>query len=209
MTAGHFKSCSGEGCSCEIKRYWLVAGITLTSLVVEIWGGLVSGSVALLSDAVHVFFDLNGIIIAITVEYYIRFHSNNISYQGKIRSVGGIVSSISLFVMVAIVFKATVQKVVAPEVIKSDMMIVFSIVGLLGNGLSLWIVESGEEDHVTHVALSAHIVSDLIQSVGVVVVAFAIFLTGWQWLDPTSSFVMALWLLRIAVKTLNRSWKSR
>lgn len=191
----------------DIRRYWLVALVTFLSLVLGVYGSFDSGSVALLSDSLHMGIDLGSVIIAISVEYYLR--KNPLLYQGeadRIRGRGGVISSILLFIAVALVIKTAVEKLIEPEEIHSGSMIVFAVIGLVGNAYSLWLME-GCKKHVTHTALTAHIISDLVQSVGVVVVSVLIYVTGWLMLDSLSSFVIAVFLLRISVKTFRISWK--
>ncbi len=207
MEHGHFRRCEGAECGCEIKRYWIVALVTFSAFVAEIGGGLSSKSLALLSDGAHVGVDLSSVMMAIGVEYYVR-RGGNESKKAKIRGWGGVLSSTLLFVSVALIFEAAVRRLFVPDSVHSLRMIVFAIIGLAGNAVSLRLLHASEEEHVTHAALTAHVVSDLVQSVGVVLVGFAIFFTRWEILDPVSSFVIVIFLTRLSVKTFAKSWKS-
>ena len=189
----------------EIRIYWWVALVTLLTLILEIGGGLSSNSVALLSDALHVAFDLSGHILSIGIAYYIHYKPQDKAKEGKIRAKGGIVSSLLLFITVGLVFKAAIEKLISPEEIKSGEMIIYAALGLLGNAFSLWLLAKNKEHHATHILMDAHIRSDLLQSVGVVVAGIIIFFTQWHIFDAISTFLIGISLLIISVKAFKKS----
>ncbi len=192
----------------EIKRYCWITVITATTFALEMFGALASRSIALMSDVVHVAFDLSGHMIAIFVACYVHFHPEGQKNEDKIRARGGVISSVLLFVTVGIVFKSAVEKSLNPQTIESGEMFIFAVAGLIGNAFSLWLLEKGHEDHLTSANLGAHIRQDLLQSVGVVVTGAIIFGTGWHVLDIISTFLITIWLFKISVETFYESCKA-
>jgi len=184
-----------------------VALATVIALGIELAGGLISGSLALLSEAPHFAVDLSSVLIAIGVEYYI-LRGGNRDKKTVIRGWGGVVSSILLFVIVVLIFATAVERLFFPNPVDSGQMIIFAIAGFVGSAVSHWVLEMGEEEHDTHTPLAAHVDSDLIQSAGVIVLGLMIFVTHWQILDPMGSFVIVILLTRLSLKTLKRSWRS-
>lgn len=197
MKNGHFDVClRDETCRCEVRQYWIIFAITLITLLAEVFGGIISGSLALLSDAFHVGIDLGSVAISIVVAYKIR--NQDKGKEDAVRSWGGVISGSLLAIAVGLIAAEGWERLKYPKPILSEEMLVFSIIGLIGNAIALWVMHENEEDHITHKALVKHILSDLIQSVGVVMVGIAIFFTGWAIIDPISSFVIALLLLRLS-----------
>ena len=204
MKNGHFETClQNETCRCEIKRYWIILGITLSTLLAEVFGGIISRSLALMSDAFHVGVDLSSAGIAVIVAYLVR--NGDKAKEKDIRNWGGIISGFLLFLTVPFNAMEGWERLNYPEPIASEEMMVFAVIGLIGNAIALWVMHESEEKHATHAALTAHIISDLAQSVGVVAVGILIFFTGWTIADPLSSFVIALLLLRLSIGVLKKS----
>lgn len=203
MKNGHFDVClQDETCECEVRQYWIIFAITLATLLAEIFGGIISGSLALLSDALHVGVDLGSGGIALYVAYRVRQSKQE---EKRIRAKGGFISGILLLTTVPFILSEAWERMSIPILIQSEEMIVFAIIGLLGNALALWTLHESEENHITHESLAAHIISDLLQSFGVVAVGFVIYFTGWTMIDSLSSFVIALLLLRLSVNVIRRS----
>ena len=203
MKNGHFNVClRDETCRCEVRRYWIIFAITLATLLAEIFGGIISGSLALLSDAFHVAVDLSSAGIALYVAYEVK---KSRLKEARMRALGGLISGILLLITVPFIMNEALERMNILETIQSKEMIIFAIIGLLGNALALWILHKSEENHVTHESLAAHIISDLLQSFGVVAVGFVIYSTGWMMIDSLSSFVIALLLLRLSVNVIRRS----
>ena len=190
----------------NIKRYWVIALITAITLISEVVGGYISGSLALFSDALHVGIDLASIIIALAVEYMAK--NKAINSKNKIRGWGGVLGSTLLFISLVPISFAAIGRFCAPSNLQSTTMTWFAIVGLLGNAVCLWMLSQSEENHATHASLKAHIISDLAQSIGVVVAGFVIVGTGLYIIDPIASILIVLLLLRITFKTLQQSIKS-
>jgi cobalt-zinc-cadmium efflux system protein len=113
-----------------------------------------------------------------------------------------------LFISVALILYAGVKRLFYPATIESPEMIIYAIIGFIGNGISLWILHGNKDRHITHQALRAHIISDVVQSVGVIFVGFAILLTNWQILDPLCSFLIVVFLFRVSVRLFAKSLQS-
>ena len=202
----HFAGCRMDGkCRCEIKRYWLIAVITAATLAIEIIGGLVSGSLSLVSDAFHVGIDLTGVLIALGSEYWVISRPGD--GEKKIRGIGGIISGIALFVSTYWIFFEAAERIFSPKPVRAGSMILFALIGLIGNAIAAWVLHGGKK-HTTHQALSAHIISDLAQSIGVVGVGIFTLWTKWSFADPIASIVITALLLRLSYLTVRRSWDS-
>ncbi len=179
---------------------------TLAAFLFEIFGGIVSKSLALLSDAFHVGVDLVSVALALGTEYLVR--GENKRTKARIRGWGGVISGALLFASLIPILTEAVRRLIAPEAVHSGEMIIFAVIGLIGNAVSLAVLHKSREKHITHQSLNAHIISDLAQSIGVVVAGIVIAATGWEMIDPISSFIIVVLLFRLSIKTFKRSWDS-
>ncbi len=179
--------------------------ITAITLVLECIGGALSNSLSLISDALHVAIDLIGIAIVLIVEYSV--HGQDKQKKQIVRGWGGVVSNGFLFMSVGMIAFEALKRLIESEVIQSKTMIVFAIVGLLGNAVSLYFLGHSHEEHATHTTLTAHVVSDLVQSVAVVVCGIIIACTGWVIVDQIGSLILIVFLFRLAIKSMKRSFQ--
>ncbi|TSC82095.1 MAG: cation efflux system protein, CDF family [Parcubacteria group bacterium Gr01-1014_20] len=184
----HFQGCAISPCYCNLKRYWLVLGISSVILIVEIIGGVASRSLALLSDAAHVFQDMLVITIAILIELAIRRGAN----EDKWRRRGAYLNALFLLSVAAwIVFEA-IERFGSKDQILSGLLIVTATIGGFGNYIAHRVLESSHSKDITHRGLSVHILSDLWQSVAVVAAGILIALTGFMIFDLVISILIAI-----------------
>lgn len=206
MRNGHFESCAAPwDCWCEIKRYGLVLVIAMVILVAQVIGGIVSQSLALLADAGHVFTDTGAILVSIVVVYRIKRGSDEITN----RKVGGYINAALLAcVVVWIVFESW-NRFLHPREITTWLMLTVAIAGTIGNYVQHQIIQSAEESHATHESMSLHVLSDLLQSIGVVIGGILIWISGWNIIDPIISLGIALWMGRMTWKLFSNLWAGR
>jgi len=177
-----------------------VLGVAATILAVEIVGGLISGSLALMADAGHVFADNTAIAISIVVAVLIKKGSREDSVRSK-----GFYINCALLIFVALwILIEAYDRYMNPRNIISWVMITIAIIGMLGNYIQHVILHNvaDEHKHQTHRALSLHVLSDLMMSVGVAVGGILIWVTGLYVLDPIISSGIALWFLWQTIKLI-------
>ena len=119
MNNGHFKGCATPtGCWCEIKRYWVIFGLAGVTLTLEVWGGIISQSFALLADAGHVLTDICAILVTIVVGYRVKFGANEV----RARKVGGYINTLLLGgVAVWVLFEA-IERFQEPREVMGGVM---------------------------------------------------------------------------------------
>lgn len=192
MKNGHFDGCATpDNCWCEIKRYSLVFILAAIIFVVELVGGIISGSLALLADAGHVFTDAIAILVSIITAYFVktkRWHEHSV------RALGGYINALLLLGIAVWVGIEGMDRIDHPRDIASKTMITIALIGTLGNWMQYKILGTLEEEHVTHKAMNLHILSDLLQSVVVVLGGTLIYFTDKHIIDPVLSVGIALWM---------------
>ncbi len=187
---GHFRNCTIEvgECLCDFRRYWIVFVITLGILILEIIGGIISGSLALLADAGHVASDLIAILTAIAIAYLVYRRSD---WEGGARSSGAYIHGVLLFAIALLVFLEALGRMENQNQIRSGTMMTIAFFGGAGNYLQHRILRAGRRTHVTQRGIEWHILSDLWQSVAVLLSGALILLTQKAAIDLVVSIAIA------------------
>jgi len=209
LSERHFGYCRGDpGCSCEAKRYWIVFGLAVVIFFAELLGGFYSGSLALISDAFHVFTDGLAMLVSIMVATLVRRRGSETD-QRKIRIWGGYFNAVALGVVSVEIFREAFFRIIAPREVLTSTMIVVAIAGMVGNLMqhNVLMLGSVEHNHITHKSLSIHILSDLCQSAAVITAGILIWITGYTIIDPLLSIVVAGWMMVQTKKLLVASYK--
>lgn len=204
---GHFQGCLGdENCRCEIKRYWIIAGIVTITFAVEMMGSWLSNSIALYSDTLHIGTDLVGDVLAPIIESWI-INKDDLAKK-RIRARGGVISSLLLFLAIIPITIEAVERMFSPEPLHSTTMIIFAVVGLVGNLFAKQVHRHSRATHDTHFLLGAHIHTDILLSGGVILGGLAVLLTKLYIIDTLISGVIIPVLIWIAGKAMYRSIRS-
>jgi|GEM_PF-1259944 len=208
----HLKGCAmldtndPADCWCEAKRYWYALAIGMAVFVVEVAGGFISGSSALLSDAVHVLADNVDVSVAIIVVYASK---RSVEREGLIRKLGAYVGLTLLSSgAIWIIFEALGRFITPREVVGMTMLII-AIAVALGNVWVLLILSgvSKGDQTITHKVFNAHVISDLLVSIVVIVSAGIITATEWKIVDPLTSLGVGAYILVWLCPSLYREIK--
>lgn len=202
----HFSGCNPDACRCESRRYWIILWIGLGIFVAEIVGGILSGSLALLSDAFHVLVDSAANVVSIFVAYAVVKHGQN---GHKLRAFGGYINAALLLGIAVWVLYEAIGRIITPRNILSSVMIFVAVIGALGNFLQNYVLGHAtdeEESHVTHRAMHLHVLSDLWQSLAVILAGIIIAVTGWRLADPILSIIISIMMMYWAFQLF---WQSR
>lgn len=181
--------------------------LIFTFMLVEVVGGVLSGSLALLADAGHMLTDAGALALAYAAFRFGRRAADSKRTFGYLRFevIAGFINAVTLFAIVAWIGYEAWQRFFQPNEILAGPMMTVAVLGLLVNVLVLWIMTRGETDHVNVKGAILHVMGDLLGSAGAIVAAMVIYLTGWTPIDPILSVVVAVLILRSAWKLLAKS----
>ena len=189
-------------------RLRLALGLTIAVMLVELAGGLVSHSLALLSDAGHVLTDVFALGLAwFAVEQSRRPADRRRSYgYHRVSILAAFVNAITLIVIVLAVAFEAVRRIMAPQPVQGGLVIAVALVGIAINAFVLLTLRG----HVSNLNLRAamlHVTGDVAASAGVVIAGAVILLTGWLYIDPLLSLAIAALIAhgawRIVRETVN------
>lgn len=189
----------------------VLIGLVLTGsfMIAELVGGYLSGSLALIADAGHMLTDSVALFLA-----WLGFRLGSRPADSK-RSFGyarlevlaGLLNAITLFALVGWIIYEAVQRLFAPQEVLAGPMFIVAMLGLLVNLGVFRILQGADKDHVNIKGASLHVLGDLLGSVGAILAAIIIWLTGWMPIDPILSVFVSLLILRsgwaLLIRTFN------
>ena len=175
--------------------------VTVVILALEIFGGIVSGSLALLSDAGHVFGDTLAIGIAIIAEH---IAIRNPLKKKSARIFGAYINAALIIIISGfIAFEAYWRFMDGKHEILTGPMMAIAVLGAVGNYAQSKILGHGPDNHAGRRAVRLHVFSDLWQSLAVILAGLLIWITGKQVIDPIISLVIAtvmlVWVIRLLI----------
>lgn len=195
-------------------------------LVAEVVGGLLSGSLALLSDAAHVFMDLFALglsLLALRLSCRPADDQHSFGWH-RLEVLAALINGLTLLAISIGIFIEAVQRWQNPVQIKSTEMLIIAVIGLVVNVVVALTLGSDEHAHHHHehahenegkkaskrvdINLNSaflHVVGDAISSVGVIIAAVLISITGLVWIDPLISILIACIILVSAYRVLRGS----
>ncbi len=177
----------------ERKRLAFSLVITASVMVLEIIGGIVSNSIALLSDAGHMFTHAFAISISLFAIYLARKPSCRHRTFGLYRAevLAALINGLFLLVMVGFIIYEAIVRLLNPAEIQIFYMISIAIIGLAVNIISISILHGSHKEDLNIKGVFFHMMGDAISSIAIMIVSVIIFYTGWLFLDPLVSFLIA------------------
>ncbi|MCK5689899.1 cation transporter [Myxococcota bacterium] len=186
------------------NRLWLVFGLTATIFLAELAGGWISGSLALISDAVHMAADSAAIFLgAMAATLAKRPADQRRTYgYGRVEVIGAIANaSLLIFASIFISIEAIGRITEEARTIDTPLMAIVAAIGLVANLIGLYILHGGQHT-INSRAVLLHMVGDTLNSVAVLVGAGVIAFTGWYLVDPALSLIIAGVILTGALRLL-------
>jgi len=171
------------------------AFVSVAILLVEVTGGLLANSLALLSDAGHVFLDIFAVVLALYAARVCRLPADGTFSYGMHRAeiVAALVNGITLIILSLFIFREAYLRMLSPSEVKGPEMLVVAVIGLAGNLIGVALLRGHHDLNVRGAYL--HILGDTISSIAVIGGAVGISLTGETRLDPALSAFIGVLIL--------------
>ncbi|HFZ8993658.1 TPA: CDF family zinc transporter ZitB [Citrobacter freundii] len=182
--------------------------VTAGFMLVEVLGGLLSGSLALLADAGHMLTDAAALFFALMAVQFSRRPPTLRHTFGWLRltTLAAFVNAIALVVITILIVWEAIERFYTPRPVAGRMMMFIAIAGLIANILAFWLLHRGSEEKNLNVRAAAlHVLGDLLGSVGAILAAGIIIWTGWTPADPILSILVSVLVLRSAWSLLKDS----
>ncbi|MGN6317095.1 cation diffusion facilitator family transporter [Trinickia sp.] len=198
---GHSHSHAGHdhlhGVTDQRRIGWALA-VTAAFMVIEIVGGLLSGSLALLADAGHMVSDTAALGFSwAAIHYGKRPATARLSYGYKrLEILAAFVNGCALFVIAAWIFVEAIIRFASPVPVIGKTMLVVAIAGLAANVVSFLVLHGGNRENLNLRGAWLHVVGDMLGSVAAIAAACVILATGWMPIDPLLSILVAAIILK-------------
>ncbi|MBN2418688.1 MAG: cation transporter [Deltaproteobacteria bacterium] len=178
-------------------RLWWAFAINLVFLVVEVIGGLMVNSLALLADAGHMLTDVGALALAIFVAHLARRPATPNRTFGLLRAevLGAFLNGAALVLIVGFILYEAWKRFGSSQAIDGPIMILIAVFGLIANIVSAVILAKGHEENVNLRGAFLHMIADALGSVGAIIAGLVIMTTGWVPIDVIASVVIGLLIL--------------
>jgi cobalt-zinc-cadmium efflux system protein len=167
-------------------------------MIVEVIGGIITNSLALLSDAGHMLSDAAALglsLFAMKLGERKATHSKTYGFK-RFEIIAAALNGLTLIVISIYIFIEAYHRLTDPPEVQSLGMLTISVIGLLVNMIAAWILMSGDKDENLNVRSAfLHVIGDMLGSVGAIIAALLIYFFGWGLADPIASIAVAILII--------------
>jgi len=191
----------------NMRRVVIALLLTGSFMVVEVIGGILSGSLALLADAGHMLTDTMALALAaVAFQVCKRPADAKLTYgYHRFQILAAFVNGLSLLFIVGWILVEAVDRFLAPTEVLGKTMLVVAAAGLVVNLIAFAVLHGGDRENLNIRGAAVHVAGDLLGSVAAIVAALVIIYTGWTPIDPILSVAVAMLILRSAWILVKRS----
>ncbi len=202
MTHDHHGSHDGTE-----RRFLLSLSLTGLIFFAELIGGLLTSSLALLSDAAHVFLDMFALGLSYVAIRLASLPPNDRHTYGfhRLRVLAALANGVSLLFIAVEIFREAIQRFSQPEPVLAGPMLVVAIIGLVVNLVVAFVLRGHSHEDLNVRSAFLHVLGDALASVGVIIAGVVILLTGWTVVDPLISMVIGVIIVVGSGNVLRRS----
>ena len=191
----------------NMRRVVIALVLTGTFMIVEVIGGILSGSLALLADAGHMLTDTMALALAaVAFQVCKRPADAKLTYgYHRFQILAAFVNGLSLLFIVGWILFEAVDRFLDPAEVLGETMLVVAAAGLVVNLIAFAVLHGGDRENLNIRGAAIHVAGDLIGSVAAITAALVIIYTGWMPIDPILSVAVAMLILRSAWILVKRS----
>ena len=193
----------------ETRGRNLVISILLNILITiaQVIGGILSGSLALLSDALHNFSDVLSLLISYVATLLAKKEASVNKTFGYKRAeiIAAFVNSATLILVAVILIIEALERFASPQEIASNLVIGLSTLGILANGFSVLLLRKDADKNMNMKSAYLHLLTDMMASVAVLIGGLLMKFFEWYWVDPFLTILIALYLIYMGYDLLRNS----
>ncbi len=192
MAHDHQHDHGSEGANA--RRLSITLTLVLIYMGIEVVGGLLADSLALLADAGHMFSDAGALGLTLFAMRVARRPATAQRTYGLYRAeiLAALVNGATLVAVAIYIFVEAFERFRTPPEVQGSLMLVVAMGGLLVNAGGLWILRGGHHDNLNMQGAWLHVLTDTLGSLQAIVAAALIWAYGWYWVDPLASVLIGL-----------------
>jgi len=206
MSAGHDQAGHSHGsgghshnhaAGANSKMLSIALALTATFLIVELVGAYLFNSLALLSDAAHMFTDAAALAIALAAVKIGQRPADERRTFGyrRFEILAAAFNALLLFAVAAFVLWEGISRLMVAQPVESGGMLVVAVAGLVVNLIAMRLLSASKDKSLNIKGAYLEVWADMLGSAGVVAAALIIMATGWTWVDPIVAIAIGLWVL--------------
>lgn len=195
----------------EVEGKNLIFSILLNMLITiaQVVGGLLSGSLALISDALHNFSDVLSLVFSYVAHKLSRRKAsiNNTFGYKRAELIAAFVNAFTLLLVAIYLGYEAIHRFFHPEPIKSGMVIWLALLGIVANGLSVLLLKKDADHNLNMKSAYLHLLTDMMASVAVLTGGLLMKFFGWFWVDSVMTLLISIYLIYVGYDLLISSTK--
>ncbi len=195
----------------EVQGKNLVYSILLNLVITiaQIVGGIISGSLALISDALHNFSDVLSLGFSLVAHKLSRKEATEDQTFGYKRAelIAAFVNASTLIIVAFILIYGAIERFFNPKIIESGLVIWLAILGIVVNGGSVLLLQKDAENNINMKSAYLHLLTDMMASVAVLVGGLLMKFFGWFWVDGVMTILIGIYLIVVGYDLLKTSTK--
>lgn len=189
------------------RRIVWALGLTLFYMAAEVVGGIISGSLALLADAAHMFTDAGGLLLALVAIWLGRRAATPQKTYGYLRAeiLAALCNAIVLLLVTVYILYEAFHRFRSPPEIVSGYMLVIATIGLAVNLVCMKILSAGSSESLNVKGAYYEVLADMVGSIGVIIAGAIVMVTGWRIVDPLVGAGIGLFIIPRTWGLLNQA----
>jgi len=189
------------------NRLIVSAGLNFATTVAQVIGGILSGSLSLISDALHNFSDTVALVISFFAVRLAKRKNTEAQTFGYKRAeiLAALFNACALVVVSIFLFKEAFARFNHPHPVNSVLMLSVASVGLIANIVSVFLLKTHAHEDLNVRAAYVHLFSDFLSSIAVIIGACAIFISKAYWIDPALTILIGIYVLKEGYKIIEES----
>jgi len=195
----------------DVKGKKLLISIVLNILITvsQVIGGVISGSLSLLSDALHNFSDVMSLIISYIATKFARKKASFDKTFGFKRAeiIAAFINAASLMIVAIYLIYEAIVRFVHPKEIESGLVIWLALLGILANGFSVLLLHESSKENMNMRSAYLHLFTDMAASVAVLIGGVLMKYFNWFWVDSLLTLLIAIYLLIMGYDLLRNSFR--
>lgn len=197
MSEAHREGAHNHAAGANSKMLAVALCFTTAFLIAELIGSFVFNSLALLSDAAHMFTDSAALAIALAAVKIGQRPADDARTFGyrRFEILAAAFNALLLFAVAGYVLWEGIQRFFKPTEVQSTGMLIVAAIGLAVNLIAMKLLSAGKDQSLNVKGAYLEVWADMLGSIGVIVGAVIIMFTGWQWVDPLVAIGIGLWVL--------------
>ena len=195
----------------EVKGNNLILSILLNLLITiaQVIGGIISGSLALISDALHNFSDVLSLVFSLVAHKLSRRKASLNTTFGYKRAelIAAFINAITLIVVALFLVYEASTRLFHPEPIQSTLVIWLALLGIVVNGGSVLLLKKDSEHNLNMKSAYLHLLTDMMASVAVLIGGLLMKFYGWFWVDSVMTLLIASYLIYVSYDLIKSATK--